>query len=217
MSTILRVDASIRPQGSVTRDVTTLLEDALLEDHSGAAVVRRDLGMNPLSPSAWPAAVSAEHAPDADRTIEARGLATELADELIAADAYLFAVPLYNWGVSQHVKNWVDLLLTEERFAPRAEKLIAGRPAYLVTARGGMYAPGSPREGWDHSTPWLQRIFEDVWGLNLQVIEAELTLANVNPAMAGLRDLAAQKLDDAHQSAIGHGKSLAALLRAQAA
>ena len=24
-------------------------------------------------------------------------------------DAYVFALPLYNWGVSQHVKTWIDL------------------------------------------------------------------------------------------------------------
>jgi len=40
-----------------------------------------------------------------------------LTDELIAADALLFAVPLYNFGVSQHFKTWVDMVVTDWRMA----------------------------------------------------------------------------------------------------
>ena len=39
---------------------------------------------------------------------KAVALAATLTDELAAADALLFAVPLYNFGVSQHFKTWVD-------------------------------------------------------------------------------------------------------------
>ena len=212
MTTILRIDASIRPEGSVTRAVASSLEASLVAGHPAATIVRRELGLHPLPSTAWPAAASAGFTPDEQRSPEQReavALATTLADELADADAFLFAVPLYNWGVSEHIKAWVDLILTEPRFGPGAEKLIAGRPAYLVTARGGFYAPGSPREGWDHSTPWLRRVFADVWGLDLNVVETEMTLADVNPAMAGLRDLAAQNLEASHDAATAHGRGLA--------
>jgi FMN-dependent NADH-azoreductase len=86
---------------------------------------------------------------------------------------------------------------------------LAGRPLALVVARGGGYGPGTPREGWDHATPWLQRIFGDVFGMDVQLISAELTLADVNPAMAGLRDLAAQSRRDAHALAEATGRDLA--------
>ena len=212
MTTILCIDASIRPDGSVTRAVASSLEASIVADHSALTIVRRELGLSPLPSTAWPSAASAERTPPEHRTpqqLEAVALATTLADELVDADAYLFAIPLYNWGVSQHVKAWIDLILTEPRFGPRTEKLLAGRPAYLVTARGGFYGPGSPREGWDHSTPWLRRMFADLWELDLTVIETELTLADVNPAMAGLRELAAHNLDASHQAATDHGRGLA--------
>ena len=40
-------------------------------------------------------------------------LAATVTDELINADALLFAVPLFNFGVSQHFKTWVDLVISD--------------------------------------------------------------------------------------------------------
>jgi FMN-dependent NADH-azoreductase len=114
------------------------------------------------------------------------------------------------------VKTWVDLLITDPRFAPGA-KTIAGRPAFVVIARGGGYGPGTPREGWDHASGWLNRVFGDVWGLDVQVIESELTLAEVTPAMEALRGMAADNLRNAHSAALEHGKHLALRLRASEA
>lgn len=140
---------------------------------------------------------------------QAAALATELADEMLAGDAYIFSVPLYNYGVSQHAKAWIDLLITEPRFSVKVPSPISKRPAYLIIARGGAYGPGMPKEGWDHATPWLRRTFEDSWGLDLQLIDVELTLAEVNPAMASLRDLAASNLKQAHAAARQAGEQLA--------
>jgi FMN-dependent NADH-azoreductase len=144
--------------------------------------------------------------------LDAAALAATLVDELINADAYLFAIPLYNFGVAENAKVWIDLLLTDPRLGIGSGPL-AGRPAVLVTARGGGYGPGTPREGWDHSTPWLRRIFADVLTLDLYVVEAELTLAGVNPAMEALRGLAAESLRNAHATGEAHGRRIARLAR----
>jgi FMN-dependent NADH-azoreductase len=80
----------------------------------------------------------------------------------------------------------------------------------VVVSRGGGYGPGTPREGWDHGTGWLVRILRDVWGADVSVVEAELTLAEVVPAMAELRPLAAQKRAEAHEAAEKLGAALAA-------
>jgi len=147
-----------------------------------------------------------------NRTLEqqrASDLVAELTGELLAADAFLFAIPMYNFAVPQQVKLWVDLLMVDRRFSRADEPLLAGRPAVLVEARGGGYGPGTPRDGWNHATPWLRQVFGEVLGLDLSVVEAELTLADVNPAMASLRGLADQSLAAAHSKASGHGRSLA--------
>jgi FMN-dependent NADH-azoreductase len=215
MTTIFRLDASIRKDGSVTRAVADTLQSALAAELGDANVIHREIGLTPLPSSAWAAGAFAAYTPENQRTNEqkaAQALAAELADELLRADAFIFAIPLYNFGVSQHAKTWVDILLTDPRFAPGAPKLLAGRPAHLIVARGGGYSAGTPRHGWDHATGWMMRILADVLMLNVQLIESELTLADVSPAMAGLRELAAQNLQNAHVTAAEHGKLLASRL-----
>jgi FMN-dependent NADH-azoreductase len=212
---IFRLDASIRQEGSVTRAVADTLESTIVEDLHTTDVVRRDLGANPLDGSIWGTAAFAGHIPAESRTAEQRAAmaaATELADEFATADALIFAVPMYNFGVSQHFKTWYDIVSTDPRFAPGATT-VAGKPAFLVTARGGGYGPGTPREGWDHATGWMRRVLEDVWGLELDLIETELTLAEVTPQMAELRELAHSLLADSHETAKQSGRSLTLRLR----
>ena len=36
--------------------------------------------------------------------------------------------------------------------------MLEGKPALVLTTRGGGYGPGTPREGWDHNTAYLRRI-----------------------------------------------------------
>jgi FMN-dependent NADH-azoreductase len=211
---LFRLDASIKIDGSISREVADTAEKAWRAVHPEGEIIRRDVGQQPLSLSAWPAAHAAKSLPPADRTpeqAEATALAATLADELLAADAYLFAVPLYNFGVPAHVKNWIDLVAADPRF-PSGAKTLDGRPAVLVMVRGGGYGPGSPREGWDHATAYLRRILADVWGLDLHVTEAELTLAGVNPAMASLIDLAVESRRQAHITAAAQGDRIASLI-----
>jgi FMN-dependent NADH-azoreductase len=211
MTTIFRLDASIRHEGSVTRAVATSLESALLANSPGASVLRRDVADEPLPSATWADALAGSHIPEGERTTSQRdalAFASELGDELAHADAFIFAIPMYNFGVPPHVKAWIDVLITDPRFSPRSARPMAGKPAYLVLARGGTYRPGTPREGWDHATEWLKLIFERIWGLDLKVIEVELTAAGVNPALAELRDLAARNLETAHAAAIDYGRAL---------
>ena len=200
---LFRLDSSIRTEGSVSREVADTVEQTWLEQHPGRTVVRRDLGREPLPADLWTTAMGAGATPEADRTPEQRvavALVGELADEVVAADALVIGSPLYNFGIAAHLKTWVDVLITDPRFAPGNQPL-AGRPVALVVSRGGGYGPGTPREGWDHGTGWLVRILGDVWGGDVTVIEAELTLADTVPAMAELRPLAARVRAQAHETA----------------
>jgi len=210
--TLFRLDASMRSEGSVSRRVADAVEAAWASERPEEAVVRRDLGLDPAPGHLWPMAVGAGFTPEPGRTpeqLEALAASAGLVVELVAADAYLFAVPLYNFGVPHTLKAWLDLVVTDPRMASGAPKILAGRPAVLAAVRGGGYGPGTPREGWDHGTPWVRRILADVFGLDLQVVEAELTLADVNPALAELRPLAAASLAAALERAGQLGRDLA--------
>ncbi|MET1037244.1 MAG: NAD(P)H-dependent oxidoreductase [Aeromicrobium sp.] len=204
MSTIFRLDSSIRHEGSVSRAVADTLEAALVEElGSDTTVTRRDVGLAPLPADVWATSAFAGFVPEDQWTPEqtaAKAVAAEIADEVVAADVLIFAAPLYNFGVSQHLKTWIDVLISDPRFAPGTET-IKGKPAFLVVTRGGGYGEGTPRAGWDHATHFIQRILADVLGLDLDIIETELTLAEVTPQMEGLRDLARAQLAESHESA----------------
>jgi FMN-dependent NADH-azoreductase len=220
MSTIFRLDSSIRTQGSVSRSVADTLEASIVEaEGSGTAVVRRDLGQHPLPSDVWATAAFVGLTAESERAPEqvaAKALSVELADEVVAADVLVIATSLYNYGVSQHLKTWIDTVITDPRFAP-GTATVKGKPAFLVIARGGGYGAGTPREGWDHATAYLRRILVDVWGLDLDVIETELTLAEVTPQMAELRDLARAQLAESHDAARTAGRSVPLKLRSAAA
>jgi FMN-dependent NADH-azoreductase len=208
---LFRLDASIMPGTSASAELADLLEAEWSTTHAGEPVVRRHLGSDPLPADAWPLAATGRFVPEGARTPsqrEALALAADLTAELTDADAVLLAVPLYNFGVSQHFKTWVDLVMAGA--GPAADGLLKDKPTALVTVRGGGYGPGTPREGWDHSTPYLRRILGDLWQADLTVIERELTLAGVNPAMGHLKDLAAQRHSEARDAARRTGSTLAA-------
>ncbi|MCB2412767.1 NAD(P)H-dependent oxidoreductase [Demequina sp. TTPB684] len=208
---LFRLDASIMPMTSASRSLADLVEAEWLAAHPASSVVRRDLAADPVPATAWADAVTSGFIEDAQRTDRqraARAMATEIADEMIAADALVFAVPLYNYGVSQHFKTWFDLAYTDPRIDPQGTAL-RGKPATLVTVLGGNYTPGSPREDWDHSTAWLSRILEDVWGLDLRVVRRPLTLVGVNPALDAFTETAAELKQRAEWDAVRFGRELA--------
>ncbi len=217
---LFRLDNSLRTDGSVSRELADTAQAAWLAEHPDGVVVRRDLGTDPLLASSWVDAVAAGSTPDADRTDaqrEAVALAARLADELFEADAVIVSLPLYNFSVPAPFKTWIDLLFTDPRFAPGSVTPLAGRQGVLAIARGGGYAPGTPREGWDHATPWVERVLGDVFGLDLHRAEAELTMAAVVPAMESLRPQAEQSRRDAHLAADTHGRALARHTQTRAA
>ena len=163
MSTLFRLDASIRRESSATRALADTIEQALVAELPGLSVTRRDLGQAPVDAHVWADSIAAASTPPQQRSAaqrEAAATAALLADEVLAADTLLFAVPLYNWGVSQHFKTWFDVAVTDPRIGPRPTAF-TGRPAFLVTARGGAYGPGTPREGWDHAIGWMRRVLAD--------------------------------------------------------
>jgi FMN-dependent NADH-azoreductase len=214
---LFRIDASIREDGSTSRALADIVEQHWQDAAPGAPVSRRHIGVDPLPSDAWATALAAGAASDSDRTEQQRqalALARTLTDELDQADAYLFAVPLYNFGPSQHFKTYVDLVTTDPRMAPGTAAVTAGKPGVLVTVQGGNYSPGSPKEGWDHATDWMRRILEDVWRIDLRIVTREFTLVGVNPALDAFTDMASRIQTNAEQQALEHGQSLAARNRA---
>ena len=213
MTTLLRIDASIRVDGSVSRALADSAEATWKSEHPDGVVVRRDLGRHPIPGDFWPTLIGADFGfpTDADATradvAAARALAAELSQEIRDADAVLLAVPLYNYGISQHVKTWLDLLMADRELL--AGEVLRGKPVIFTLARGGGYSPGAPKEGWDYATPYLERIFGEVFNMSIRKAVAELTLAPVTPGMESLIDASKVSEEEAHIVAEKHAAVVA--------
>lgn len=208
---LFRLDASIRVDGSHSRAIADIVEQEWRSYHPEEPVVRRHVGTDPIPATAWGMAAFAGFTPAENRSPEQRealGLAATLTDELVDADGILIASPLYNFGVSQHLKTWIDLVITDSRMGAGSEPILKGKPAVLVTVRGGNYRAGTPRAGWDHSTDWIRRVLEDVWQLDLKVVEADFTLVGVNPMLDEFKEMAAQLRAESDEQARAHGRHL---------
>jgi len=207
--TVLRVDASIQGPRSASSELADLVEAEWAVARPGAEVVRRHIGASPLPAQAWADAVRARFVPEDERSSAQRAavaLAEEIARELRSAEAAILALPLYNFGVSQHVKTWMDLAIIG---GESGERLLDGTPTVVVTTRGGAYGAGLPREGWDHNTAYLRRVIGDVWGADLTLVERELTLVGINPALDAFTETAALMKKLAHEAAVDAGRALA--------
>ncbi|MEU2021372.1 NAD(P)H-dependent oxidoreductase [Streptomyces sp. NPDC016469] len=206
---LFRLDASIFPTTSASAELASLVEAEWTAAHPGATVTRRHIATDPLPSEAWALATTAGFTPEADRSPaqrDAAALAATLVEELRDADAVVLAVPFYNFGVSQHFKTWVDLVIAG---SGPTDPVLKGKPTALITTIGGGYGPGAPREGWDHSTSYLERIIRDVWQADLTLVKRELTLAATTPAMEQLRDIADQHHIAAKEQAREAGLALA--------
>ena len=145
MSTnILRIDASARRTGSVTRD----LNDKIVErfQRSGdAKVVTRDLADPlPLLTEEWIGANFTDPAERSDAQKETLALSDELVAELKAADVVLIGLPIYNFGVPGALKAWIDLVARARETFRYSEYgpvgLLEGKRAIVTVASGGTEA-----------------------------------------------------------------------------
>jgi FMN-dependent NADH-azoreductase len=207
MPHLLHIDASAVPNGSVSRAVA-----ATFRDGWNGTVTYRDLGSRPV-PHLTEAGITARGTDEAARSAEqatAAFLQDELVKELLEADAYLFAVPMYNFAIPSTFKAWLDHILIPGRTmgGSPADSPLSGRPATLVNVRGGAYGPGTPREGWDFAAPYLEQVLTQSLGLDLHVITAEMTLATTHPALEQFRDHMAASIAQAHEGAAERARGL---------
>jgi FMN-dependent NADH-azoreductase len=197
MAHLLQIDSSVQGELSVSRALTARAAEHWRTSHPHGKVTYRDLGAHPLphldSESGRARMVPPEeHTPAQAASWE---LTKQVVDEVLEADTILLGLPLYNFGPPSSVKAWVDHLIARGLSLDYATGtgMLGGRDLIVLAARGGGYAAGTPREGWDHAEPWLPHALS-MTGLEPRFITAELTLANTNPQMAELRPLAAESL-----------------------
>jgi FMN-dependent NADH-azoreductase len=203
MPHLLQIDSSIQGERSVSRGLTARAAGVWRAANPGGTVTYRDLGANPLPHLDTAGGTARMVPPDQHTPAQAASwaLTVTLVDEIKQADTILLGLPVYNFGAPSTVKAWVDHLIAPglSLDAETHAGLLGGRDLLVLAARGGGYAPGTPREGWDHAEQWLPHGLH-LTGLEPRFITAELTLADVTPQMAELRPLAAASLAAAQRA-----------------
>jgi FMN-dependent NADH-azoreductase len=199
MSYLLQIDATSFDAESISRQVARSFRDNWTGE-----VVHRDLAAAPV-PHLTAAGISARVADPAVHTPEQRtaaALQNELIDEFLDAGGYLFTVPLYNWGVPSSFKAWLDQIVVVGRtIALPGGPAAAGRPAIVISSRGGASIPGAPQHGRDHLVPHLEEILGNELGLDLEFITPAFGLAPVVAQMAQFLEQHHASLADSHEQA----------------
>ncbi|NGN68025.1 FMN-dependent NADH-azoreductase [Streptomyces sp. A7024] len=201
MSYLLHIDSSSLDEASVSRQVAQSFREVWQGE-----VVHRDLAAVPV-PHLSAAGITARVTDRALHTPEqasAAALQDELIEEFLGAGAYLFTVPMYNLTMPSVFKAWLDQIIVFDRTVNRdGPSPAAGRPAVLISPRGGAYGPGAPREGLDYVVPPLETVLgrDELLGLDVTTVIPELTAAPHTPALASLLPKHEASMANAHDQA----------------
>lgn len=171
---VLRIDASARVDGSVTRQLADRLLAELAARAGGVSVTRRDVAQGlPFVDADWVAANLTD--PDARDAAQRETLAGSdaLVEEAQAADVWVIATPIYNFGVPASLKAWVDQIararLTFRYTEQGPQGLLQNKKVYILVATGGTQV-GSEI---DFATPWLRFVLGFLGITDVEVIAAD--------------------------------------------
>lgn len=191
--TILKIDASMRKDGSYSRQLTSALVDQLQQKTPGASVVTRDLSDTaiPYVNEEW---IGANFTPDESRTTAQQAelsLSDALVEELKAADVIVIGVPVYNFSIPAALKAWVDMIARARLTFKYTENgpvgLLAGKKAILAVASGGTEV-GSDI---DFATPYLRHILGFVGITDVTTVSADLLMADAGRFETALESIRA--------------------------
>ena len=203
MSHLLHLDASARIHHSTSRALTALFATHWRAAHPDGVISYRDVGSDP-PPHMSDALAGAMFVPLALRTpaqVAVTAYQERLIHELELADTIVLGVPMYNFGVPSALKAWIDHVVVFGRTVDKG--LFDGARVVIITARGGAYGPGTPREGCDFQEPYLRTILGLVGLTDVTFIHAEMRAAvEGNPELAPFTQFAANSLAAAQAAII---------------
>jgi FMN-dependent NADH-azoreductase len=205
---ILQVNSSARAYANGAGSISTRLGDelahALLAANPGATHTLRDLARQP-HPVLDEATLGALFTPADARTPEQAArvaLDDALIAEIQAADVVVLGVPMYNFGVSAQLKNWIDAIsrarVTFQYTANGPEGLLKGKTVYVVTTRGGVHR----NQASDTVVPYLRNVLAFLGMTDVHFVYAEGLAMGPEAEAQGIADAQAQIAGLLHDDAV---------------
>ncbi|WP_118162294.1 FMN-dependent NADH-azoreductase [Nostoc sphaeroides] len=204
MVNILHIDSSPRGERSHSRELSKEFVSGWRAAHPEDAIAYRDIGRHtiPHVNEAWIAAAFSPPETHTPELTEALRISDELIDEFLAADRYVFGVPMYNFNIPSTFKAYIDQIVRANRtFAIDAQGLrglVEGKKAVIITARGGDFSATSPYAAYDFQEPYLRAIFGFIGITDIQFInanslnEGDARTQSLSEARAAIQNLIAQ-------------------------
>ncbi len=175
MSHVLIIESSARQQDSVSRQLTRQFISQWQTAHPADLISVRDLAKSPVPHldtnllGGWMKPLEQRN----ETEQAALDRSKLLTDELLAADVLVLAAPMYNFSIPSTLKAWLDHVLragvTFKYTETGTRGLLTGKQAYVLTARGGLYAGGTH----DHQEPYLRQVLGFVGIHDISFIHAE--------------------------------------------
>ncbi len=188
---VLRIDASARRTGSVTRDLNDKIIDKLSKSDD-VTVTTRDLADPlPLLTEEWIGANFTDPAERTEEQKEALAFSDELVAEVKAADILLIGLPIYNFGVPAALKAWVDLVARARETFRYSEYgpvgLLEGKRAIVTVASGGTEAGSSI----DYATTYMKHVLSFIGITDVEFVTADQMMIDADASLAA----AAEKIE----------------------
>jgi FMN-dependent NADH-azoreductase len=170
---LLHIDAGITGPGSVSRQLSSAIVEALAKADPTLEIVARDLDADPI-PHLDSSSFGLRPVEGGDDTA-ARSAA--VLQEFLDADVVVIGAPMYNLGIPSQLKAWFDRILiagkTFRYTASGPEGLAGGKRVIVASARGGLYAPGTAQADSDFHEPYLKTLFRFIGIDEIALVRAE--------------------------------------------
>lgn len=172
---ILQINSSARGGNSHSTRLAGEIVARLQSIQANTRLSVRDLGQTP-HPALDEKALQALFTPAEQRTPEQTArvaLDDALIAEIKAADAVVLGVPMYNFGVTAQLKNWIDAIaragVTFRYTDTGPEGLLKGKKVYVALTRGGQYR-NTPT---DSQVPYLKTVLGFLGLTDIEFVYAE--------------------------------------------
>jgi FMN-dependent NADH-azoreductase len=159
MNTLLRIDASIRKEGSYSREMGDFFQSQWQLKYPSGKIIRRDL-TEAVIPHINMQLIEAFYRQQENKNI--LSLSDTLFDELNMCDTILITSALYNFSLPSSLKSYVDhLVRVNKTFSEspdgRYTGLMQNKQAIVITSKGGKYK-GTNYAHLDFQDPYLKTI-----------------------------------------------------------
>lgn len=175
---LLHIDSSPFTTQSTSRVLSAAIVAQLQENHRIQSVIYRDVGLTP-PPHLTEAVFNAMRTGVvgcSDEVIYAVDAANDAIEELKMCDAMVIGAPMFNHSIVTNLKSWIDQVCQAGKtFAftsQGAQGLIADKPVFIASTRGGIYADDAHR-AMDFQEPYLVSVLSLMGLKNVKIIRAE--------------------------------------------